>query len=263
MSSASSSAAKSRPERAPVLRALYAVVFFGIALSALTAGWPEFEHLLFALSRPYHFGDPPRLLTLSGGLLLAVTVVAVAIQFLRGREIPLYLSAVMLGSALMCLSGLGVEVPRGRNWAAADKQILDVASKVHRQMVEVLQTEAVVPKERQPWLEELQAAAKEAPPPARTRMFLDVPWDVERVEEEDALPELLRPGTLVVYVAPQGEAFQIHPIGFDTSGKVAPLKDDRGRPVILRGTFNPEMKQAPSRPMPQLPPVALPGVAQP
>lgn len=232
-----------RSERAPALRLIYAVVFLGIASAAYAASYPEVLHLLDALSREFHSGIPPRPVTLLGVAVVTFGVLGVLWAFLRRREIPLAFSlAILLGGAA-CLVGLSQEMSGGRSWASADKEILRVASLVHRQMVDRLQTEGAVPTDEASWQRVLDEASKGQPSPARTRGFAQVPYSVARVKETEDRPAKLIPGTLVFWVAPEGEAFDLHPIGFDREGGVAQLADDRGEKLVLKGTFNPDAKE--------------------
>lgn len=248
---------KSAPPRAPILRALYGVVFLGAASAAFAAGWPELQQLIRAWSAPYHFGDPPRVLTLFGLALVTCGVAGIIRAFLTGREVKLLWSALVLFGAASSVAGLGSAPPQGRSWAAADKEILAVASRIQREMVDVLQADGEVPKVPIAWENVLKLATKDLSP-ARDRSFSRLPYRITHLKEEAERPNPLVPGTLLVHLAPQGEAFSIAPIGFDTKGQVAQLADDRGEPLTLRGTFNPDVAQPSGDVLPSLPGVLPP-----
>ncbi len=230
------------------LRVVYGVVYLGLAAAAVAAALPELSQLLFALSRDFHFGTPPRPAALLGVGLVAVGLGVVILRWSRGGDAPLWASGLVLLAAALPVLGMWREVPQGRSWAAADKAILDVAHLVQRQMVDRLQSEGEVPRALAPWQNVLGEVTKNRASPVLDRSFARVPYALERIPEPNARPQPLRPGTLLVYVAPEGEAFEIYPVGFSPEGDVAPLADEGGNPVVLRGTFNPEMRQAPAVP---------------
>ncbi|MBX5482003.1 MAG: hypothetical protein IRZ16_09230 [Myxococcaceae bacterium] len=235
------------PERATGVRVVFAVVFLCIAAVGLVSAWPEVEHLAFALGHPFHSGAPPRPVALFGvGVVLAAGL-GVLVTLLRGREVPLWLSAGVLVGAALCLVGTAGETPAGRSWAAADTALVNVGSKLQRQMVDRLQTTGTVPTSADAWSEALSAIAP-GPSLARTRSFAQLPYTIRVQRTGDPLPTDLRPGELIVEVAPLGEAFRIHMVGFDRKGQVALLTDDQGREVVLTGAFNPELRPAASGP---------------
>jgi hypothetical protein len=241
-------------ERTGGLRIVYAVVFLGLAASALAAAWPELTQLYVGLGRPYHFGAPPRPLPLLGAGLVLLGLGVVGAAWARGRSAPLWASVVILVAAVLPMFGLWGEVPQGRSWAAADRVILDVGHALQRRMVDVLQQRGEVPLDEATWQVALAEVAGPTPSPARDRSFQRLPWRVQRIPEPTARPDPLVPSTLLVWVASEGEAFQIHPVGFSPGGQVAPLADDQGVPVVLRGTFNPDMREPPR--LPALPEVS-------
>lgn len=241
-----------------MLRLIYAIVFLGLAAATLTGTSPEWLHLWHALTHPYHSGEPPRAVALLGAALVLVSAAVVLVLLLRRRTVPLWISAGVLLGTVLALIGSRGEAPEGRSWAAADKEILGVGSKLHRQMIDRLQSTGAVPAAVETWRAELDKVHPE-PSPARTRGFARLDYRLERVAEKDERPKALIPGTFVLWVAPQGEAFQLHPVGFDEGGEVALLKDSEGRPVLLSGAFNPDMRE-PARSPVTLPPVTRPNV---
>lgn len=227
---------------APILRSIYALVFLGLAAAVIGGALPEVQHALFALGQPYHFGAPPRLLPLLAALFAAGGALTVLVAFARRRPAPMPASLAILAGVVLAFFGLRGEVPPGRSWAAADKEILQTASALHRQMVDRLQQQGEVATEETAWREVLQELAKE-PSPARGRGFDRLPYEIVKVADKDARPEALVPGQLLVWVAEDGVAFEVRPVGFDASGQVALLPDDKGEPLVLSAIFNPEMRQ--------------------
>lgn len=245
-------------DSAPFLRAIYAIVFIGIAAAVLGGTWPELGHLAMALGRPYHFGAPPQPLPLAAALLAIVGIAGIVWAFVKRRQVPLPVSALVLLAAVAAFFGLRGDPPPGRSWAAADKEILQTASGVQKHMVDALQQQGEITRDAAAW-EAALAKSHQAASPARTRTFSRLPYRVVMVDDPKAVPQPLVPGTLLVWVSEDQVAFEVRPVGFDTGGEVAVLTDDKGEPLVLTGTYNPNMR--PATPPPNLPALRpLPGV---
>ena len=221
-----------RRERGFGLRAAFGVLLVGLGASAIAASLPELQQLFFALSRPFHFGAPPQPLAIGGTVLVLVGLAVVLVRVLRGGRTPLWAMALVLVGVVLPASGLLSEVPQGRSAAAADGVILDVGNALRRVMVDRLRKEGTVPADLDAWQRALEEVQGQTPSPVRDRRFERVPLRVIGREEGSGV---LIPGTYWLWTSPQRDAFELHPVGFDTEGRPAGLTDSAGSPVILRG----------------------------
>jgi hypothetical protein len=229
-----SSAAQATPALA--LRALYVIVFLAFTALAVGLSAPEWEQAV-VLMRPYHFGDDPSPVALIVSL-AAVAAAGVLLRgFARGDKASRAVSTVILVCAGTSALRAVTDEPKGRNWAAADKQIVDAASALRERMVHALETEGGVPKSATAWNTALNEL-KQGSSPARTRVFAAVPYEVVELSSPEGVPATLRPGTLLVWVSPAGDAFHLTPVGFDARGRVARLADASGQPLVLTNALS-------------------------
>ncbi|QSQ25048.1 hypothetical protein JY651_08990 [Pyxidicoccus parkwayensis] len=237
------------------LRLVHAAVFLAFAAGVVVTAVPEWQHLSHALGQPFHAGAPPRWLVLVGSLLAAAGTLRLAWGLVRGRTAPLWASGAIL---LAVVGTLAAGAPRGleetRSESAANLDLLRVARRVHLAMVQELQAHAGAPVDVEAWRQALtRAGAREGL--VRTRTFRPVPPQVLWLPSEQAVPEALVPGALLVHVAPEGVGFSVRVVGLE-HGRPALLKDDQGATLVLRGLYNPDL---PPPPEPSLPDTLGPG----
>lgn len=249
-----------RQRRGLGVRAVFALLLVGLAASVVAASLPELTQLTFAVFRPYHFGAPPSPWALGGTVLVLVGTIVLLERVFRADRAPLWpVALVVLGVALPAI-GLftGDDAPLGRSWAAADGALLEQGNHLRRSMVDALRKDGTVPSDLETWQRALDAVTVNAASPVRDRGFRRVPLRVVRLADRERLPapaELI-PGTYLVWTSPERDAFEVHPVGFDSRGSPARLADDNGRPIVLRGgarqeSWQPELprpgaRQAPS-----------------
>lgn len=232
----------SREASAPSgLRVMHGAAFLGFAAVGLVAAWPEVAHLLGSQSQPLHFGDPPVATALLGALGVLVGLVVMVLAWARGAAVPLWASLCILGGDALAIVAMQRQLPQGRNSFAANVKLIEAGKSVQGQFVRRLQAEGQVPTETAPWAEAFAAQ----PSVVRSRGYSPVPYRVERVKTEGALPEVLVPGTFVLFVSPDGAMFQLTAIGFGTDGRPWQLKDPQGEPVRFSGVFNPDLGLVP------------------
>ena len=226
------------------LRLVHAAVFLAFAAGVASAALPEWRHLAHALGQPFHVGAPPRWLVLAASLLAAAGALRLGWALARSRTAPLWASGVIL---LAVTGTLAVGSPRGleetRSETAANLDFLRVARRVHLAMVQELQAHGGAPVDVETWRRALrQAGAREAR--VRTHAFQPVEPQVLWLPSEEALPEPLLPGALVVHVTPEGVGFSMRVVGLE-QGRPTLLKDERGATLELRGLYNPDLPPAP------------------
>ena len=207
-----------------MLKVLHAAVFLGLAVATCLLVFPEARQLAFALSAPYHFGAPPSIGALIAGNLAVFGGGLLVRSLFRRQPVPLGVSALIVAAFAM-----GVVTPvapdqAGRSWAAADREILAAARKVHLEAVQRLQAKGEITAEG--W------SAPSALSPARTPSFARLPYQVVFGKGD-------RPGALCVQLSEDGVSFELRALGFAPDGTVALLADENGAPLVLRGTYNP------------------------
>jgi hypothetical protein len=235
------------PGHSPLgLRLIHAAVFLAFAAGAVAAALPEWRHGVFALGRPYHTGSPPRALLLLGSVLAAVGAAGLLLALARSRSAPRYNSWLILGGAAATVLGTAGRPPPERpSELAANTALIHFGQGLQRAMVDRLQQQGEVPVAPGPWQETLE----QLPPPRhpfRTRTFRQVTSQVWKVETPESHPEHLLPGSVLLFVSPDGASFELRLVGL-REGRPAPLVDDTGAPVTLRGLYNPDL---PARTLP-------------
>ncbi|WP_224360384.1 hypothetical protein [Hyalangium versicolor] len=230
------------PGRSPLaLRLVHAAIFLAIVAGVVAAAVPEWRHGWFALGRPYHAGPPPRALLLLGSALATVGAAALLVALARGRSAPLGVSWLVLGGAGAVVLGAAGSPPRENpSELAINTRLIQLGQSVQTAMVGRLQERGEVPVALEPWQEALARAAP-SESPIRTRTFQQVPPRVVRVETPEARPEPLIPGTLLLYVSPDGASFEIRLVGLSPQGLPQVLGDETGAPVVLQGLYNPDL----------------------
>jgi len=138
----------------------------------------------------------------------------------------------------LCFVDSRRESPQGRNWAAADKRILDAASTFRERMAKRLQHDHRVPAAQAEW-DAMLAQALPDPSPARNQWFIRQPYVLFRLASQHAEPAKLRPGTLLLWVSKDLTSFDLSPIGFNPKGEPAHLWDSDGHSLVLTGSFDP------------------------
>lgn len=237
-----------RDEKSPLaLRIVHALVFLGLASAAMALGNDELRQLRFAWRSTFHFGHPPAVLPIIGAGLGAAGALLILVHFARGRSVPLWASMLPLFGVALGYAGRVNEPPR-RTHFAANLDVLAAARQLHRLQLEKLQTQAIIPVEKGDW--EAALAALQLPKsPARDRAFQLLPFQIAMLQARGADPTGAPPGTIGVWVSPDGAEFELRAVGFDANKAVAPLRDDAGQAIVLMGTYNPELKDsAPERP---------------
>jgi hypothetical protein len=227
------------PGRSPLaLRLIHAAIFLAIAAGAVAAAVPEWRHAALALEHPYHVGPPPRALLVLGSVLAAAGAAGLLAALVRGRSASLNVSWLILGGAGAAVLGSAISpLPKIPSEPAVNTQLIYLGQRVQTSMVGYLQERGEVPVAPELW----QAVLLRVTPsesPIRTRTFQQVALRVVRVETPEAKPEPLVPGTLLLYVSPDGASFELRLVGL-SEGQPRVLVDETGAPVVLQGLFNP------------------------
>lgn len=235
------------PGRSPLaLRLIHAAVFLAFAVGAVAAALPEWRHGVFALERPYHTGASPRVLLVLGSVLAAVGTAGLLLALARGRSAPRWNSWIILGGAgAVVLGTAGSPPPERPSEIAANTALIQLGQSLQRIMVDRLQEQGEVPVAPEPW----QKALDQLPllrHPFRTRTFQQVTSQVWRAQTPESRPEPLVPGSLLLFVTPDGASFELRLVGL-LEGRPHVLVDDTGAPVTLRGLYNPDL---PARTLP-------------
>jgi hypothetical protein len=233
--------------RSPLaLRLIHAAVFLAFAAGVVAAALPEWRHGGLALGRPYHVGEPPRALLMLGSALAVVGAAGLLVALARGRSAPLAASWLILGGAgTAVLGAAGSPPPERPSELSANTALIQLGQRVQLAMVDQLQQRGEVPVARGPWQETLERLSQ-SQRPFRSRTFQPVPPQVFQVQTPEARPEPLLPGALILFVSPDGAAFELRLVGL-SEGLPQVLLDETGAPVVLRGLYNPNLP-APSRP---------------
>lgn len=214
-------------------------VFGGLAILACLWGFPEWRQLVSGLLHPFWFGEPARPFALVGSGLGAVMLGVMAFRGARRRTIPLAVSMVALGAAV--LSGASVHAPaRGRSWSAADLAVLRVDQALQQRMNHRLQDKGEVATDIGTWRAAL-AALSVGRSPARRRGLRALPFRLELRPWGTQPPSDRRPGTLLVSVSPDGAAFTLDAVGFSAGNLPALLEDGQGKRLTLRGVYHPSV----------------------
>ncbi|QSQ14723.1 hypothetical protein [Myxococcus landrumensis] len=225
------------------LRLLHAAVFLAMAAGVLYVSVPEWRHVLLVLGQPFHAGPLPRWLLLAGSLVAAVGVLPLAWGLVRGRSAPLWASGAVLVSLVGAVgAGDGRPLAEARSEESANLAILRVGRRVHLSMVQELQAHGGAPIDVESWRKALEVAGP-APDRIRTRELRAVAPHVVWLESDEDSAEPMVPGSLRVHVTPDGVAFSIRLVGL-RDGKPVLLLDDRGKELVLRGLFNPDLPPA-------------------
>jgi hypothetical protein len=235
------------PGRSPLaLRLIHATVFHAFAAGAVTAALPEWRHGVFALERPYHTGSPPRVLLILGSVLAAAGAAGLLLALARGRSAPRGNSWLILaGAGAVVLGAAGSPPPERPSEISANTALIQLGQSLQRIMVDRLQEHGEVPVALEPW----QQALDQLSPPRRlfrTRTFQQVTSQVWRAQTPESRPEPLVPGSLLLFVSPDGASFDLRLVGL-LDGRPHVLVDDTGAPVTLRGLYNPDL---PARTLP-------------
>jgi len=235
------------PGRSPLaLRLIHAAVFLAFAAGAVIAALPEWRHGVFALERPFHTGSPPRVLLILGSMLAAAGAAGLLLALARGRSAPQRNSWLILGGAgAVVLGTAGSPPPERPSELSANTALIHLGQSLQRAMVDRLQEHGEVPVALAPW----QQALNQVPPsrhPFRARTFQQVTSQVWKAETPEARPEPLVPGSLLLFVSPDGASFELRLVGL-LDGLPHVLVDDTGAPVTLRGLYNPDL---PARTLP-------------
>lgn len=216
------------------LRVIHALVFVGFGAFGLVAAREELSHLVASQRQPLHHGDPPSALALLGVVAILVGLGLIVAAIPRDRSAPLWASLAVLGGFALTVVALQ-KTPEGRNAPAANLAILNAAKAVHRQFVAELQQGGEVPIAIGRW----EAAFAAELPVVRTRSYSHVPYKVQRVDAPGAIPEDLTPGTVLLYVSPDGARFELVPVGFGEEGEAWVLENREGETVRFVGVHNP------------------------
>jgi hypothetical protein len=227
------------PGRSPLaLRLIHAAIFLAIAAGAVAAAVPEWRHGVLALGQPYHVGPPPRALLVLGSVLAAAGVAGLLAALVRGRSASLNVSWLILGGAGAVVLGSALApLPAIPSEPAVNTRLIQLGQSVQTAMVGQLQERGEVPVAPEPWQAVLERVSP-AESPIRTRTFQQVAPRVVRIEAPEAKPEPLVPGTLLLYVSPDGASFELRLVGL-SEGNPRVLVDETGAPVQLQGLFNP------------------------
>jgi hypothetical protein len=232
------SSAARQPSPLPI-RVLHGLVFGGFAAMCLAAGSPELVHLVRTQLQPFHPGPPPRPELLLPMLAALVGMVAVLVQNLRGREVRLSWSLLILGALVLTLWGQREGLVAGRTADSANVKILQVARELHEGTVSALRAQGTVSEDVGTWQAALEQVSHGEPSPVRTRSFAPLPFRIRKIESPEVLPSDALPGTLLLYVMPGGLAYALHPVGVSPTGEPWPLRAPDGETLVFRGAFNP------------------------
>jgi hypothetical protein len=227
------------PASAPAaLRAVLALVLFAAAAVCVAAALPEWRQVVDALSNDYHTGDPPRALVLIASVGCLVGALWIALRLFRKGRGALPAGVALVAGLVLCFVDSRRESPQGRNWAAADKRILDATSAFRERMAKRLQHDHRVPAEQAEW-DAMGAQAWPDPSPVRNRWFTRQSYALLRLGSQHAEPAKLRPGTLLLWVSEDRTSFDLSPIGFNPKGEPAHLWDSDGHSLVLTSSFDP------------------------
>jgi hypothetical protein len=232
---------KRAPEAASApagLRAVFALVLLAAAGVCVSLALPEWTQLVTALSNDYHPGDAPRVPVLIASVACALGALWVVRRLFRGGRGAFVAGAAVAAGLVVCFVDSRREEPHGRNWAAADKQILEAASAYRERMAKRLQHDHLVPAEQAEWDATLTQALPD-PSPARNRWFTRQPYVLLRLGSQHAEPTKLRPGSILLWVSEDRTSFDLSPIGFNQKGDPAHLWDGDGHSLVLTSSFDP------------------------
>lgn len=225
------------------LRLFHAAVFLAMAAGVLYVSVAEWRHVLLVLGQPFHAGPLPRWLLLAGSLVAAVGALPLVWGLVRGRSAPLWASGAVLVSVVGAVgAGDGRPLAEARSEESANLAILRVARRVHLSMVQELQAHGEAPTDVESWRKALEVAGP-SPDRIHTRELRAVAPRVVWLESEEEQPESMIPGALWVHVTPDGVGFSIRLVGM-REGQPGMLLDDRGKELVLRGLFNPDLPPA-------------------
>jgi hypothetical protein len=233
---------KAAPPASAALKVVHTLVFFGFTALAVAAAWSELSQLGFALSRPFHSGSPPFWPALLGAALSAGGAAALALRLLQKREVTLFVSLSILLGFFVSLS-VNASSPSQRSIEAANVAVLELAREAQREMGKTLQKTAAVPTAPDEWNAVLALAEKknaDAPLSIRDRSFRLLAPRVALISEEAWQGQGAAPGTLGIWISSDRAQFTITPVGLSNAGKPQVLLDDQGKPIRLRGVFNPD-----------------------
>ncbi|ADO73205.1 hypothetical protein [Stigmatella aurantiaca] len=238
------------PGRSPAfLRWLHALVFLGFAAGAVAGARPDWQLVLSTLRQPYPLGAPPRPMLLLGSALAVAGGTRLMWAWVRGRSASLGASWLILGGGVSAVLGAaGSPPPEPPSEPAFNIALIQWGQRVQRAMVGQLQERGEVPVLEEPWRVELERAGT-ARIPVRDRTFRLIPPQALMTASPEALPERLVPGTLLVYVSPDGASFELRLAGLEGGAPVI-LRDDTRAPLVLRGLYNPDLPDPPAHPPP-------------
>jgi hypothetical protein len=231
------------PRASPALKIIHAVVFWGFCALAIAAASPELDQVRFAQRGDWHAGTPPFWPALLGAGLSLGGAVVLGVRLVQRREVTLFVSGSILLGFGVALT-VNATAPSQRSVESANVALLEVARELQRQMGARLQKDAAVPTEPAAWAEGLAEAQKvkaDFPPAVRSRAFALQGFATQRVEAEDWEGQGAPPDTLGVWISADRVTFTITPVGISNLGEAVVLLDDLGRPIRLRGVFNPDM----------------------
>lgn len=228
------------PGRSPLaLRLIHAAIFLAFAAGTVAAALPEWRHGVFALGRPFHTGSPPRALLILGSMAAATGAAGLLLSLARARSAPLGISWLILGGAGATVLGTaGSPPPERPSEISANTALIQFGQGLQRAMVDRLQQHGEVPVALGPWQETLDRMPP-ARHPFRTRTFQQVTSQVWKGETAESHPEPLLPGSVLLFVSPDGASFELRLVGL-VDGRPQVLVDDTGAPVTLRGLYNPD-----------------------
>ncbi len=241
------SARREAPGRSPLaLRLIHGSLFLAIAAGVMAAAFPEWQQGMAALQLAYHAGSPPRVLLVVGSVLAVAGALALLAALVRGLSAPLGVSWLILGGAGAAVLGAAASAPPEHpSELSVNTGLIQLGQRLQLAMVGRLQERGEVPVAREPWQEALEHVAP-AESPIRTRTFRQVPPQVIRVETPEARPQPLVPGSLLLFVSPDGAAFELRLVGL--SAGLAP--GARGRHRRAGGAARP-LQPGPAQPRPR------------
>ncbi len=222
------------------LRLVHAAAFLAMAGGVLYVSVPEWRHVVGVLGHAFHVGPLPRWTLLGGSVVAVLAVLRLVWALVRGHSAPLWASGAVLVAVVGAVAaGDGRPLREARAEETANLSILRVGRRVHLTMVQELQAHGEVPTERGDWSAALEVAGP-VNDRVRTRELSAVPMRLEWLESDDDRPATLVPGALWVHVTPDGVGFSVRMVGL-REGEPAMLLDERGRELILRGLYNPDL----------------------
>jgi hypothetical protein len=227
------------PASAPAgLRAVFGLVVLAVAAVCVASALPEWSQLFAALSNDYHAGDPPRADALTASLACVLGALWIARCLVRKGRGMIPAGIAILAGLVLTFVDSRRESPQGRNWAAADKRILEGASAFRERMARRLQHDHLAPTAEAEW-DAMLAQAVPDPSPARSRWFSRQPYALVRLASQHAEPAKLRPGMILLWVSDDRTSFELSPIGFNPKGEPAHLWDADGHSLVLTSAFDP------------------------